>query len=61
MIERFAVDAIIVMPMSAASNEFIHLYQLPAPSVLGPFTIPRAPDSLVRNLQVPDNTLNPLS
>lgn len=58
MIERFAVNACIVMPTSAASNEFIQLHQLPAASVFGPFTIPRAPDSLVRSLRVPGNTLN---
>jgi hypothetical protein len=58
LIEQHKVDALLVMPLSVASNEAIQLSQLKA-VVQGPFTIPRAADSCTASMRVPATTLNP--
>jgi hypothetical protein len=57
-IERQHIDALIVMPASPASNEFIQLHRMHA-KIRGPFTIPRIVDSIRPSMRVPANTLNP--
>jgi hypothetical protein len=52
------INALVVMPILPASNEFIQLKQLQA-QVSEPFVIPRAEDSLLPSVRFPAGTLNP--
>jgi hypothetical protein len=59
LIKQFATNALIVLPVSSASNEIIQLKQMKGCQLSGPFILPRSPDSLIPSLRVPKNTLNP--
>lgn len=59
LIELHRIQALVVMPSSTAANEYIQLQQLTRASISGPFTIPRAVQSLHASSRVPAGTLNP--
>lgn len=59
LLEQYKIPALVVMPSSTASNEYIQLHRLTGASITGPFTIPRAVQSLHASSRVPAGTLNP--
>lgn len=59
LVERFKIDALVVLPNAPAAIEQIQIASLTQASVSLPFTIPRMATSCLPSLRVPDGTLNP--
>lgn len=58
-LEKFKIDAYMVMVASEASNEIIQLKQMSLAGISAPFYIPKSSNSLIASMRVPRNTLNP--
>lgn len=58
-LERYRINALVVLPNSSTAIERIQLHDMQGVVVSGPFTIPRIASSCIPSLRVPANTLNP--
>lgn len=59
LVERFQINALVVLPNSKIAIEQIQLQSIPEAIVSLPFTVPRAESSCIPSLRVPASTLNP--
>jgi hypothetical protein len=55
-LEKFKVNAYVVLVASEASNEMIRLKQMSLACISAPFYIPKSGDTLIASMRVPRNT-----
>jgi hypothetical protein len=58
LLEKYRIEALVVMPTSKPSNKRTQLQNMGA-QISGPFTVPKEENSTNLNMRVPEGTLNP--